>query len=455
VTARIGPAADPIAPAPAAPRPQAAPRVFLDTSDYRLENFGDIAMLRTAVWRLGEVTGAPPWVLTQDQESLARLCPGADAVSWEARRLWLAENEPFGRLTRRTPRALRTPLRRARARWRAHAPRLLGRALRAGAEGREREELDRFFGAFYGAGAVAVSGAGGITDHAARWCVPVLETLEVAARRGIPTALFSHGLGPLTDPALIRLARRVLPSLSVIALREGRHGPARLSELGVRGPAVVVTGDDALELAYEAAPQVPGESLGVNVRISPSAGFDAGLIGELRPLVAAFVCFRRADARAIAIARQEGSTPQGEFLSDYRAIAQVLDGLRPEESASADSLEEILGRIGACRVLLTGAYHAAVFALAQGIPAVCLAGSDYFEQKLSGLADAFGQACRVIRVRGALPAAELQGALSELWEAAPQIREPARERASQQIARSREAYRLFAQQIPGARREAM
>jgi polysaccharide pyruvyl transferase WcaK-like protein len=46
--------------------------------------------------------------------------------------------------------------------------------------------------------------------------------------------------------------------------------------------------------------------------------------------------------------------------------------------------------VSRCRVVVTGSYHAGVFALAQGIPVVATAASRYYHDKFSGLADLFG-----------------------------------------------------------------
>ena len=62
-------------------------------------------------------------------------------------------------------------------------------------------------------------------------------------------------------------------------------------------------------------------------------------------------------------------------------------------SEPADEVVTPLGvveHISRCRAVVTGSYHAAVFALAQGIPAVGLTGSAYYDAKFAGLADQFG-----------------------------------------------------------------
>ncbi len=79
-----------------------------------------------------------------------------------------------------------------------------------------------------------------------------LGLLEAAVAEGIPAALVGQGIGPLTSPDLVAEASRVLPRVDLIGLREGRRAPALLERLGVPAERVVVTGDDAIELAARA-----------------------------------------------------------------------------------------------------------------------------------------------------------------------------------------------------------
>ena len=56
---------------------------------------------------------------------------------------------------------------------------------------------------------------------------------------------------------------------------------------------------------------------------------------------------------------------------------------------------EIIQKVGQCHLVVTGAFHTAVFALAQGIPAVCLAKSRHYMNKFLGLADQLGLAVQL------------------------------------------------------------
>ena len=56
----------------------------------------------------------------------------------------------------------------------------------------------------------------------------------------------------------------------------------------------------------------------------------------------------------------------------------------------------MIRQIQRCRLVVTGSYHAGVFALASGIPVVGLAKSSYYRDKFLGLADMFAVGCETV-----------------------------------------------------------
>jgi polysaccharide pyruvyl transferase WcaK-like protein len=96
-------------------------------------------------------------------------------------------------------------------------------------------------------------------------------------------------------------------------------------------------------------------------------------------------------------------------------------------------------------VLVTGAYHLAVFALSQGIPVVGLTSSRYYDDKLGGLRDMFGAGLEPVRLDDPDLEHGLGQAVRTAWDRAAELREPLRARAREQIAASRQAFeRVFA-----------
>src|SRR4029077_5426983 len=83
-------------------------------------------------------------------------------------------------------------------------------------------------------------------------------------------------------------AKRVLPAVKLITLRGGRGGQALAESLGVGPSRAPVTGDEAVELAYEARPAALGHALGVNLRVASYAEVSEDVCDKLRPVLQSF-----------------------------------------------------------------------------------------------------------------------------------------------------------------------
>jgi colanic acid/amylovoran biosynthesis protein len=109
----------------------------------------------------------------------------------------------------------------------------------------------------------------------------------------------------------------------------------------------------------------------------------------------------------------------------------------------ADPLETIR-KTARCRLVVTATFHAAVFALAQGIPVVALANSTMYEGKLLGLADEFGSGCEVILLDDKQLKEKLTNAIATAWQSAEQVRPQLLQAAARQIETGQAAYqRIF------------
>ena len=107
---------------------------------------------------------------------------------------------------------------------------------------------------------------------------------------------------------------------------------------------------------------------------------------------------------------------------------------------------KVIEQAGRCRIVITGAYHAAVFALSQGIPVVGLASDDY-SAKFLGLQDQFGLGCETVSL-GAQDASErLAAAAERAWQSAEKVRLPLQEAARRQVALSQGAYERIRENI--------
>jgi polysaccharide pyruvyl transferase WcaK-like protein len=279
---------------------------------------------------------------------------------------------------------------------------------------------------------LVVTGGGLLTDAFERGAEAVLDELELALSFGVPVAMVGQGLGPLESPRLKRRAREVLPRLGLIASREGQVGPALLRSLGVDPSCVVVTGDDAVELSYGLRAQRPAaKGLGVSLRVAGYSDLDDGDLERVGSVL-----------RAVAARLGTGLVPlptsshPGEL--DIASIQRALS--TETETSFPASPAEAAAAVGRCRVVVTGSYHVAVFALAQGIPAVCLAKSDYYDWKHRGLAHLFGRGCDVVHLRSGALEDELAARVEAAWSSAEEVREPLLAAARRQIEAGREAY---------------
>jgi polysaccharide pyruvyl transferase WcaK-like protein len=415
-------------------------KILVEPSAHHLMNMGDVAMLTVTVRRLSSLwPEASIGVIANDAALLAAHCPDATHVPAAGRRLWL-DRPLFGaRLHRSLPRRAARRLRATERALRRRQPSLAARLirLRMHLKRENTTELDTFLSWAYGADVVVVVGAGLLTDAFAIAALTVLELVETANRRGAATAMFGQGVGPLTDPELAAAARRVLPKLDLICLREETAGKPLLRALGVPDRMIEVTGDDAVELAYDERPPVPaGTGIGLSLRLARYSDVGDPLAKAVGDVVRAAA--KRLDADLVPV-------PISAYPNerDDESIARAL-GLPPGNTAVDEpSPQATIRVVQRCRVVVTGSYHAGVFALAQGIAVIGLANSGYYTGKFEGLADQFDGHCRVVRLDDPELAERLGGALDEAWSGAETVAPVLVEAARRQVGSAQAAYERF------------
>jgi colanic acid/amylovoran biosynthesis protein len=413
-------------------------RILVEPSGYHLQNLGDVAMMQTAMRRLRALwPTAEIFTLTTAPQDLARLCPDFQPLSPLRRLLW---DEPLApaRLHARAGRAkawLDAAERAVRQRW----PRTTLRWLvwKHDRRGMTHQGPD-FWDIFLSADLLVMSGAGMLNDHWEDHYLRLLDLLALARQCGKPTAMVGQGLGPVTSPSGLRRCRQVLRGVDLIAVREGRYSPEFLKKVGVSPSRVIVTGDDAVEMAHAETPPRLGAGLGVNVRLAKYANVAAGDVDDLGTMLRNFAAQKQVALVSVPISRVTGE-------SDELAIARLLG---KTEVCEPSSPREVIHRAGRCRVVVTGSYHAAVFALAQGVPAVGLAKTEYYVQKFRGLTHMFGRGCQVVALDGPEPLQRLQATLADLWASAPALRPGLLNAAEQQAASGQAAYRRLTMLLP-------
>lgn len=426
------------------------PRVLVENGEYWLNNKGDLAILDVSVRRMARRwPHARIGVLTYAPGLLRAYEPVVAPICYQRGGDWPRRPQPPIR-TGHLPPEVTGPLLNG---WDAatalpgRVARRLGRAVgrEPGASGTteaHRRSLHRDGGrlpnALADASAVIAIGGGYVTDVDRFQTERTLDLLEYATDNGIPSFLIGQGIGPLRDEALLRQAGRVLPRVDLVALREGLRGPDLLRGLGVPADRVAVTGDDAVELGYAGRPDRLGGDIGVCLRVADYSPVDRGMRAALAGAL-----------RATAAARSAALVPliiSEHAAEDRRSTLPLLDGSAPRIAplsrfASAGALCRQVGR---CRIVVTGAYHNAVFALSQGIPVVAMSTSQYYDDKFNGLAGMFGCGVDLIRLDGDDVEGRLRRSVERLWTAAPKLRTPLLAAATNQVLASRAAFEKVA-----------
>lgn len=415
-------------------------RVLIEPGSYPLHNHGDNAMMQIAIERLRGLWPDPRIsVVTSRPDRLKGLCPLADPLSAHERSQWLSGRSLLsGKLNKRLPAALSNPLTTLERRIWLKCPTLsdIGIKVKARLNGRTNYSTRSFYRRLEDTDLVVVTGMGLINDSFHDLAGDLLDELQFALLRGQQVVAFGQGIGPINTPELRRRAQSVLPRLSLITVREKCYAPALLESLGVNPEKIIVTGDDAIEYAYRRRRKSLGNDIGVNLRLARYSTSDEGFLPRLRSALSIASEQLCASLVPVPISLSAES-------SDVRSIGNLLDGIIAPGPKPTLSQEDLLDTIAGCRIVVTGSYHAGVFALAQGIPVIALAQSLYYEQKFIGLSEQFGVGCRVIDLREQITDAELAGAIHNAWESAESVRDPLLASAYVQIQASRAAYQML------------
>jgi polysaccharide pyruvyl transferase WcaK-like protein len=438
-------------------------RILVDNGTYDLRNKGDVAMLQVAAARLSNLwPSASIEVITRAPYLLKLYCPNARPVGpYGDYDLSKTRNllRDFQRLVPSSIFRLMFELRgEVWHRWPSLVQFLRvepktqsqgrGRLKRKCPESDTRdkekgsEDKPLFLTMVRAADLVVASGGGYITDAFKKHSIQVLTRLEAAIQLGKPTALFGQGLGPIHDPDLLARAAAVLPSVDLITLREKRAGLPLLESLGVAPVRFITTGDDAIELAYEARAMRLGTAIGVNLRIASYSGVGRNHVKVVRAAL---------HHAAAKYATQLVALPISQYAheSDAEIIRQLLAGHDRVLNGwqRFDTPRKIIKNVGRCRIVVAGSYHASVFALAQGIPVVGLAKSEYYVDKFLGLADLFGTGCEVVLLNDEQLEKKLTAAIDAAWRSAEQVRSRLLEAAKRQVDWGRAAYRQLYERV--------
>jgi polysaccharide pyruvyl transferase WcaK-like protein len=407
-------------------------KILVDTSNYFLDNqnYGDIAMFCMlsrrlhALWPAAEIN-----FITLDPQLIAQHVPGVRPMTLSKRHHW--QLLPPGELSPQ-----RAPWRwqRRLLRWRSlahihqHLPHYAALAA-------DTPDVDRFIELFRSTRLVMASGGGYFSDMFPEHACGLLDTLAGAEHFGVATAIMGAGFEEVRNPELRAKAAAVLPRVDFIGCREGLHAPSILQSFGVSPRQIHVVGDEAIAIAHEARPSHLGSGIGVNLRQAEYSGVSHDLVAAIAPVLAAMS--KRYSAPLLPI-------PISMFgPSDCESIRGLISPHNPntDGGATLDTLAKLLAQVSHCRIVVTGSYHAAVFALSQGISTIGLARSLHYSTKLGGLRAEFGDGCTMVPLDSPNLPAELAAAINAAWQSADSHRPRLLESARNQIATCDAAYR--------------
>jgi colanic acid/amylovoran biosynthesis protein len=248
------------------------------------------------------------------------------------------------------------------------------------------------------------------------------------------TVMVGQGIGPLEDAELRKRAGEVLPKLDYLLIREEKLTRPLLDSLGVPPEKVLMTGDDAIEPAYRARKEGLGNGIGLSLRVAAYTDFNRAHIHAIRPVILAAA--EKYKAELI-------SAPIDSNDADKEYVAELMQGYGRTSSSwrKFESTSSVIRRISRCRIMITGTFHGAVFAISQGIPVIGLANSVEYRNKISGLAAEFGaEGCQVLMLKDENLEENLRKAIEFAWSSAERLRPQLLEAAQRQIEMGHDAY---------------
>jgi len=398
-------------------------RILVEPSDYPyLENMGDVTMQRTTLSRLAFWPSGEIDVFTDDIARFPRCASNVRPIDTVGRTAWMTGYVHRVRRHLPMPDAIRDGLLN------------LERSVRLRMPSAIRGQVRAFYDAATQCDLLVVCGMGGITDVFIPYAPNLLDTIALAKSHGATVVLFSQGVGPLNhDARLRRRASEVLKTVDFIALREGATSPGLVAELGVPADRVMVTGDDAIEYAAENAGSGSHDALGVNLRVARYSKVDRSLIAGLREVLLGFATERRAPIAAVP-------SDLSPVVGDAPIVSALIDGYTAVRPGAVTDPASLARQLDGCHMLFAGSYHAAVFALAQGVPTVCVENSQYYREKWLGLRHQFGAGVWIVSLADAGWKSALRQALDQAWDSYDDVRPVLMRAAQRQVVLSRQAY---------------
>jgi polysaccharide pyruvyl transferase WcaK-like protein len=399
-------------------------KILIDNGGPQFSNLGDLALLVSIYSALkAEWPDAEIFTFAEKPERLEEVLPGAKPVSPYGRSRWsgilalgwLAES--YSPLLSGSARLFRNLV----------SGRPISRLIDlAPGDGQSHELEFASFARFLDDLDLYVwAGGGYLADHFGSLATQFANTLEYLASRGVQSAAFGLGIGPLDRRRIAAAVKGSMQNLSLIGLRD-RFSGQLLEEWSFPESKFCVTGDEAIPLAFSNRPSKIGQNLGISLRATYYSGLTETHFDRVSRVVRVFCSEQNTCLASIPIGRQDLATNRSASSSEISLI-------EPEFT-----IEAVLENVASCRTVITASYHAAVFALSMGVSVVAIAATDYYRQKFAGLKEQFGGLFEILPFDASIEPEIFEQSLATLvrhaWRDASDRRPALLERAEAQIA---------------------
>lgn len=416
--------------------------VLIENGTYDCHNAGDLSMLKVCIDRLqSHFPDDNIFTVTEAPDSLKLINNKTIPVSLlKGKVLWLQERNILGGLHKVLPiknsviDSFESSIRRD---FNSLAMYRISKHI--GPDSKDLSHLQDYMQLIDSIDFAIVSGGGFITDSFEDHAIRLLETIYLILKRGKKVAFLGQGIGPINSPKLKKMALKVFPLVTMFTLRESVKGPILLTSLGVKPSKIIVTGDDAIELAATGREHTLGENLGFNIRIASYAAVENDSGNRLVKILQEHVKTFKSSIIPVPISWHE---------KDLQNALNLLatgnnDDYSYDEADDLESIDGLIKQISKCRVVVTGSYHAAVFALAQGVPVIAVANTEYYVDKFNGLLNMFNGGLKIVVLNQPNWENLLKTFLNEFWINAQSLKESLIVQADKQIELSKKAYSDF------------
>ncbi|MBD2201593.1 polysaccharide pyruvyl transferase family protein [Calothrix sp. FACHB-1219] len=262
----------------------------------------------------------------------------------------------------------------------------------------------------------------------------MLDTLLLAKKMDKRVIILGHGFSMCSDKKFNKSLSRVLEEVDYIFLREPATSKKYLRSLATHGFShkLIVTGDDAIELAYENRIEgIDSNTIGVNIRFSNYTSIGKEAVQIIKLLLEDIRSMNGCKVITIPIS----------LLEEESDVISTKEIGVDDDGSNVNSPLDVIQRVGNCKLVITTSYHAAVFALSQGIPVIGLAATQYYREKFNGLIEQFGIGCRIVDLSVSSNIyRNLFSAISDYWVFSKDDKKRLLNRAIHQIGEGYKAY---------------